>query len=520
MKSSFEAFGLRWSRTRERGATAVVVALCLLLVVGAAAMSFDIANLALKRQTLQNLTDAAAQAGAVYLRDNPKDLTGAQQAAFKFAHDVDATFILADVTLWCIVSSTGATKDIAPGNIGPGLVCNPLTTTGKVCDLNLCAIPCTASGASCNAIQVKHGEDVPFYFAPAIGIPKGSTGAVASVSCAKSCGSGGIPNPMDVAIIADRTPSMSDQDFGLMQSGIYDSLTLMTPEYQFVTLGTIHRSHPATGDTCPTHLGPAVSATGNPATYPYGGGRLGKWMPLGFSNDYLLGPLGTPGRTQNGNSALVKGLNCMDHHDVSHMTGYPWNTHLAAPLKAAARALLEKDPPIGPSLTTMSVNRNLLTKNAPVSKWIIFETDGQPQETIGQNTGQYRDSQGSSDTSVDSSTEPSVPGDALAGCTNLINVAKDAKLKGINIIMIAYGSANTSMCGTRTVGSFMAEAASPKNFNLSTPSVVPADKSCATANSDGDFYFCATTGNELKDIFKTAIGMASLPNTKYVRMPS
>jgi len=293
----------------------------------------------------------------------------------------------------------------------------------------------------------------------------------------------------------------------------------MTPEYQFVTLGTIHRSNPATGDTCKTHLGPAVSATGNPATYPYGGGRKGAWMPLGFSNDYLTGTLGTPGRTQNGSSALVKGLNCMDHHDVSTMTGYPWNTHLAAPLKAAARVLLEKDS-IAPTLTTMSVNRSLLTQNAPVNKWIIFETDGQPQETIGQNSGQYRDSAGSNDYYVNDSTEPSAPGDAAQGCTNLLNVAKDAKAQGINIIMIAYGSANTSTCGSRTVGSVMAEAASPKNFTPSTPSVVPADKSCATANSDGDFYFCATTGNELKDIFKTAIGMASLPNTKYVRMPS
>ena len=64
MKKSIEALGLRWSRTRERGATAVVIALTLVLVMGAAAISFDTANLAWQRQTLRNITDAAAQAGA------------------------------------------------------------------------------------------------------------------------------------------------------------------------------------------------------------------------------------------------------------------------------------------------------------------------------------------------------------------------------------------------------------------------------------------------------------------------
>jgi len=71
MKKSFEAIGLRWSRTRERGATAIVIALTLTLVMGGAAFSFDTANLALQRQTLRNITDASAQAGASYLPNDP-----------------------------------------------------------------------------------------------------------------------------------------------------------------------------------------------------------------------------------------------------------------------------------------------------------------------------------------------------------------------------------------------------------------------------------------------------------------
>jgi Flp pilus assembly protein TadG len=523
MKKSFEALGVRWSRTRERGATAVVIALCLTLVLAAAAMSFDTANLALQRQSLQNLTDAAAQAGAVYLRDHPTDLTGAKLAAYTFAHAADSSFTLADMSLWCIVASTGATKDIASGNIPS--VCNPITTTGKVCDQNLCAIPCNASGASCNAIQIKHTGTVPFYFAPAIGIPNGSTGAVASVSCAKSCGSGGTPNPMDVAIIADRTPSMNMANvtvdgvtknaFQVMQASIETSLATMTPEYQFVTLGTIHESNPdftknpdKSVPNCLTGLGPAKNS-------PSGGG--GKWMPLGFSNSYLTGNLGDPvgSRTLKMTASktnLGYQVACMDSRDPGNA---PWNTHLAAPLKAAARVLLGKPGTTSGITALMTANRNTLTKNAPVSKWIIFETDGQPWETMTPASS-------SSDTSLNSATDPSAPDNYdnnKQACLNLKNVAAEAKQAGndIHIIMIAFGNDTTAQCGTQgTVRDVMAAAASPKNST--TPSVAPSD--CAQANTDQDYFFCATTGDELKNIFTTAVGQASAATTKFVRMPS
>lgn len=558
-RMAFQAFGVRWSRTRERGASAVVIALCLLLVMAAAALSFDTANLALKRQTLQNLTDAAAQAGAVYLRDNPKDITGAQQAAYTFAHNADATFQLADVTLWCIVPSTGATKSIAPGNIGP--VCDPLTTTGVVCDQNICAIPCNKSGASCNAIKIKHQEDVQFYFAPAIGKSKGSTGAVQSISCAKSCGSGGTPNPLDIAIVADRTPSMSDTDFDAMKAGIKASLATMTPEYQFVTLGTINRSNTSPTDSdCLTSQGAPVALVSGkaPQYYPAGGARAGKWMPLGFSNTYLTGKLGDAVGTRTlietkSKTNLGYQVQCMDHVSTANLTipstnvsKFPWGTSLAAPLKSAAQLLLR---PSDSNLGTLTTARQALT-TVPAKKWVIFETDGQPDETMGYNTPPstdwsgnvttpgYKDSNTAAGSTSVSKTanatddkEPTAldPGNDVLGCQNLVDVATNAKAAGndVNIIMIAYGAATTAKCGTVNgktvyVKDQMAKAASPVN---GTPSL--ADKSCtstngqtAPENADGDYFFCASTAADLASIFKTAIGMASSPNTKFVRMPS
>lgn len=560
MKKSFEAFGLRWSRTKERGATAVVIALCLTLLMAAAAMSFDTANLALKRQSLQNLTDAAAQAGAVYLRDNPKNLAGAQLAAYNFAHDADSTFMLADVTLWCVVASNGdaAHPDIALGNIPS--VCDPITYTGKKCNKSLCSIPITLpSSASANAIQVKHTGDVKFYFAPAIGIPNGSTGAVASVSCVNSCGSGGTPNPADVAIVADRTPSMSNGDFDQMKTGIMAGLETMTPEYQSVTVGTINRSRTSTTDHyCLTSQGAPTALLSNgyaPDYYQTSGARDGAWMPLGFSNSYLSGNLGDSEgsrtvKVTKSIDSLGYQIQCMDHvaNDTkanpnpyyvagTQVAKYPWGTHLAAPLKAAAQLLYY---PSNSNLKALSDYRAQHYTTVSAKKWIIFETDGQPDETMGYNSpptkknnkvvspGYYDPDTKKGTTSIDTVGEPTAldPFTTAAdtkACQNFLDVATSAKNAGINVIMIAFGDATTAQCGSMsgTVASVMAKAASPIN---GTPSSY--NKSCtgtkttpAPENEDGDYFFCATTGSELASVFETVVGLTSSSNTKFVQMP-
>jgi hypothetical protein len=264
-----------------------------------------------------------------------------------------------------------------------------------------------------------------------------------------------------------------------------------------------------------------------------------------FSNDYLNGAFGSKGRTLNSNSDLVYEVGCMDH--VWAFTGYdrngnptgsnpaaagfPWGTHLAAPLKAAARMLLEKEPS---NLTQLSLDRardHPEIKNVPVKKWIIFETDGYPEETMGLNstsyTPNYKDSiLASNNTSLDSSTEPSAPNDTAQACQNLVDVATDAKKAGndVGIIMIAYGNARTKQCGgsnTPYVRDVMAKAASnAPNGSASTASKCDTPTSITAENSDGDYFFCASTAADLQEVFKTAIGMTSSPVTKFVMPPS
>ena len=65
-----------------------------------------------------------------------------------------------------------------------------------------------------------------------------------------------------------------------------------------------------------------------------GAARTGNWMTSSFSADYLTGNLTSQTRALNPSSKVVNNVTCMNQGDQ------PWGTHLAAPMKAAARMLL------------------------------------------------------------------------------------------------------------------------------------------------------------------------------------
>ena len=119
----------------------------------------------------------------------------------------------------------------------------------------MCAIPCVeptpntgTPKIACNTIRVFQGRVVPFGFAPAGGIQQGSHRKRRLGGLQGPCGTIA-PNPMDVAIVADRTGSMDSADLIAMRDGIKGMLQVMTPAQQYVALGTIGR---ATVSTTPT----------------------------------------------------------------------------------------------------------------------------------------------------------------------------------------------------------------------------------------------------------------------------
>ena len=568
----------------ESGVIAIIVAVLAVVLMMSAAFAVDIAMQVNRKQQLHDTLDAAAQTGAFELPGS----VAARSAALRFAAAHDPTEqgdLSPETDFWCIVASKPAGSAFAvettqipstcyPGP-GPYNVGASYRSTGRqvTCSQTLCAIPCVeptpnngTPKVACNTIRVFQGRVVPFAFAPAGGIASGSTGNLLSVACKGSCGTVA-PNPMDVAVIADRTRSMSTTDVGDMVSGIRGMLAEMTPSQQYVSLGAIGRSAPGTSSQ-------SGSCDSGGLTAPSPSGSSGSWLPLSFSDDYVDGS-----KTLQSSSALVKGVEC-----VKQQSDPAQGTSLASPMKAAARYLLGWDPN---NLTSLP------ERPETARKVLIFETDGQPNET--QPTGGSTALTSSSDvfsnrndvgpgvTTAESDTSSTngagvttvthhktttytYTGGAQA-CNNLIDVANQAKAEGILVIMIAYnltgkkcndydggnpGSTSSSTTTTtdgpeddvknasgqvtkrfRTetkivktksatttpVLNVMATAASPANGQ---PSIANSD--CSTValrtaeNSDGDYLFCGATGTDMAPIFTTALSQAS-KGIKLMRMP-
>lgn len=461
---------------RERGASILIVAFFVPVLFGAMALTIDFGHVIYERQHLSNALDAAALAGVTSLPDNPGK---AESDALDFAKKNDAGTV-PTVKFWCVVGSTGATKTVASGQVPS--ICNPGTVAGAKCNETICAIPCVAgSGHTCNSMTVTGSKVVPFTFGQAIGINTWNTGSLSSDACRGSCGSQSlIPNPMNVAVVADRSSSMSDTDLSSLKSGIQSTLQTMTKSQQYVALGTIGRNSLSTSD-CVTN--PSSSATSGP------------WLAVPFSNDYTTGAASPP--ALNTNSNIVKGLgSCM----VSSRTG----TTLASPMKAAARYLLGLDPNNLGSLPA----RSGTPRNA-----ILLETDGQPEETGSAVAG----------------ATPLVPAgdigntDGNKACNNLKAVANDAKARGILVVTVGY-NLGTEICGgtgsPQNVRDVLAAAASPdSNGNPSAANGCSTSAQIAAENSDGDYFFCAGSGTALGPIFVSAINAISA-SPHLIRIPN
>ena len=447
---------------------AILVALLALVLCMFAAYAIDIGLQVNRKHQLNDTLDAAAQAGAYALPGST--VTAKSEAlAFAMAHDESETGSLApNVDFWCITASTGKSAPYQVDGTQIPQTCNPGTrpytvnasykSTGRniTCSAILCAIPCveplvnTATPKiACNTIRVYQGRDVPFAFAPAGGIAKGMTGTIVSVACKGSCGTIN-PNPLDVAVVADRTGSMGSADILKLRDGIKGMLQQMTPSQQYVSLGAIGRSGSNSTDEAASR---ACNSTSRGLTYGSSTGSSGLWMPIAFSDDYTDAT-----QTLQTNSTLVKGVNCLTNQSDGAQ-----GTSLASPLKAAARYLLGYTP------NNLS---SLPARSAPPQKVLILETDGQPNEreptggstslsTTGDVFSNRSDTNGGvttdqgdtagSPTTVKSGTKQTITtvvthnqtttytyeGGAQA-CRNLIDVATNAKAAGILVIMIGY----------------------------------------------------------------------------------
>lgn len=536
-------------RRGERGAVAVVVAISLVMLMASAAIGIDIAKLAYERQTLQNALDAAAAAGVMKLPDDP---TAAVLEAKKFASDnmVGAQLgsITPSVALRCVTSYNTTTR--SPDWATVLAVCGISSHSFNVLDCNeesgICSVPCTTAN-HCNTIVVKYDKTVDYSFGPAIGIPTGQTGAIVSAACRGYCGTVA-PNPMDVVVMADRTPSMADGfttrdtwtgdtystpygSLSNMKAGIKDMLGSMDQNLQYVAFGTIALSVPSSsnrvaepsGGDAFTDADPYVSCTYWGCDYWNPNNKKwhfkGSWVPVGYTNHYTKtdsnGVVSVDTSTTLGSSVGQLDISNDQVSYPSASTGKETKsnegTHLAAALKGAVRYMLNTDPVADAGLPKRP------EEYGTPKKVIIFETDGSPSEIFNSD---------SSALSLSNSLDVGSAGNGqMKSCDNFTQIASEAKAQGIRLIMIGVGAVNMATCGTskynyKYVRDVLASAASPtKSGKASDALDCTVAGNTEAENSDGDNYFCAASSADLKSVFISAFGSLT-EKSKLMALPN
>ncbi len=544
---------------RERGAVAIVVAICLIALMGAAAVGVDLARLAYERQQLQNALDAAAAAGVLKLPDNP-DAAIKEAELFASANMVGANLgsIVPSVGLRCVTAYNSTTK--SPDWPTVKAICGITSTVFNKLDCDeysgICSVACTKAN-KCNTIVVKYDKTVQYSFGPAIGIPTGKTGVVVSAACRTYCGTVK-PNPMDVVLMADRTPSMSDTELSAMKLGIQDMLGAMGQEQQYVAFGAlgISAKNPsattgkakmvATSSTSTEGFTDADYATFNSSgvtSWSAQGKKWhfnGNWIPIKYTNKYqktVSGVTQLDPATELGSA--VTGLD-----QSSHPGKYPapWhmdssanvistskynqkandrygqsvanygNTHLASALKAAVRYSLNTSPEADLGLPDRS-------KYGTPQKVVIFETDGSPVEVFNSHSSAL-DLTNDLDVGA-TGDKPPVNGVLQKACDNFLAVANAAKAtKKVKLIMIGVGDANGATCGSKSVPQTLAAAASPRDDGTPSDGLdCSVGNNALIENSDGDNYFCASSSDGLKSVFLWAFGSLNEKST-LMRLPN
>jgi len=311
--ASFTGFLRRFGHAR-RGATAVVTAISMVVLVGFAGFALDIGHVLYVQRALQASTDAAALAGAL---------------------DIDCC----SATPGKAITTATAYSAVSGGqNTIPSVTVTAVTGFPVEKCLTSISVSCTGSD-SANAIQVSDKAVVPMIFAQILGIPS-MTVTATSTAAAK----GGNGQALNVMIVLDTTASMSsntDNDCGLGGSatreqcalaGVQALLQGLNPSLDYVGLmvfpGINSASDATDDDTCGSTLPSSdIQTYGNSPDY----------QVVGLSGSNTFRNSGST--TLNSSSSIVKatgGAGCSSGVTAPGGEG----TYYAEAISAAQAALV------------------------------------------------------------------------------------------------------------------------------------------------------------------------------------
>ena len=334
----------------------VLFALVLVVLFAFVAMAIDLSRLFHQRQLVQNAVDFGALAGAQNLpatgaAAGTKAIADAVKVTIDNAPDLTASAVT--TTFKCVIGDNNNAPAIATD---VPFVCGPSSGTWAANEWtkkgSRWSHPCNPSaGDKCNTIIVAANDTVKYFFAPVIGVTQGTTGSVTGASCRGECGAA--PNPLDVALILDRSGSMSATDLQNAKNAALTLLTIYTPPAQEVALLAL--PYPNVASPC------AASPKQN---YP---DTSNVWVNVGLSSDYQ-----TVSGTTNPSSALVQGINCLKGASGITVTpsGGSGHSNLGDPLTAATNLLNTTGRP-------------------GVPKAIILLTDGAANQPAAMNPCNY-----------------------------------------------------------------------------------------------------------------------------------
>ncbi len=436
----------------EKGQILLIFVFMLTLLIGLVAMVIDVGNFLRTRGHMQNVVDASALAGVQAL---PDDTALALSLANQYALANDPSLDLNDlnVTFYCIVGDDGGGQP-ASSHI-PG-VCDPGLGGSFTCDGTRCYSVCDISDSSskCNTILVGGSKEVPFIFAPVIGISSNNTGDIRAAACSGSCG--GPPTvPLDVAMIIDRTGSMSSSELQDAKNAAKGLLELYNPNLQHVALGVLGASDPS--DLCRDQD-------------PNNGGS---WVAVPLSSNYK-----NADGTLNTSSSLVDTIDCLDNSSQG--------TNLGSPIQDLAYGQPD----------AMS---HLLSAGRPgLTKAIVLFTDGAANEPDGDGPGIYRRN-------------------SCLYARDMAAAAKAAGIVVYSLgygLESAECDDDDPPYRNTPVTELLADMATDSFDETGCDNATEA----AQENADGDHFFCETASSGLIDIFQQ-VGEELAAGVRLVRLP-
>lgn len=325
-------------REGERGQILVLFTLMIVVILGFAALVIDLGMLRNQNQNLWNALDAGALAGAMNLPDSSTaaNATALQYADTNYPGDLPNSRL--NVTFYCLIGDRN--NDGQPDMSDIPMTCNPGTVPASAwrCARGICTAPCVPSeGDVCNTLALTGSSTVQFGFGNAVGVGSGDTQTVTSAACKGPCGSQPVAL-VDVALVVDRTSSMSGVDTENARSAADSVRKLYNPAAQWLSFGVLGPSQ--TSGSCTTAPAGSIGTAMQPTD-------LRRWMPVGltgagasFGTDYSAST-----------SPMARAIACF----TNSSTG----TDLSDPITMAAYELMNRG-------------------RTGVSKGIILMSDGQP----------------------------------------------------------------------------------------------------------------------------------------------